>query len=404
MRTAFTHSPASLQLLPANRVIAQLAPAAPPRTHSSYHRFTYPHAAVGVVNDGRRRRLLFVNDGNNPEDGPSVGCTLPQGCTSLPVTITFNVTAWNLPANTVLVHSVAAAGQQGVFMGEIYGIYPFGQGMITITAQPFSVNVLTAPVGIQARSQRAASEQEHALSLRASVPCCVCDRIPAARCRSSERLSPFFSAWWCGRPHGVTIHLHTIRVSAVGAAHPSRPRHLHPSRRQPALDCGAARGATARLHFHIGDARRDERRPAQVHPAAAGGGGAYGHPRDHGGRAADRGYGAQHGHGHGYGYGRTQGRTDGKISRSNELLLFTAFSPFLAHSRTKPRNPQTLLVLGVDPTNQAAASWTQSVTSWQQALNFAVHAPLGQITSPNNNILCVVSLLLPFLACLIARC
>lgn len=69
---------------------------------------TYSGPPPLVVNDGRRRTLLFVNDGRNPVDAAGSGTTPSEVPTQL--TLAVNASAWGLPPGTPLVHNLAADG------------------------------------------------------------------------------------------------------------------------------------------------------------------------------------------------------------------------------------------------------------------------------------------------------
>ena len=83
---------------------------------------------IGVVNDGFRRILLWVNEGYNPMDAtPGAGTCPASGGAKIPCypgygavanTITVDISAWSVPVTATLVHNVVAAGS----MGEVAGI------------------------------------------------------------------------------------------------------------------------------------------------------------------------------------------------------------------------------------------------------------------------------------------
>ena len=63
---------------------------------------------VAVVNDGRRRIFLHVNDGYNPMDSAAYS---PYA--SYPNTVTINIAAWAVPATSTLVHNIVSQGSMG---------------------------------------------------------------------------------------------------------------------------------------------------------------------------------------------------------------------------------------------------------------------------------------------------
>ena len=109
--------------------------------------------AVAVSNDGRRRRLVFVNDGGNPTDSAA---TAPY--VAYPLTATFQIAPWAVPATAALVYNCAAAGS----MGEVCGIALDSSSLlgaitgatiangyyntITVVAPAYSTNVIVAPI------------------------------------------------------------------------------------------------------------------------------------------------------------------------------------------------------------------------------------------------------------------
>ena len=88
-----------------------------------------------VINDGLRRHMVFVNDGTNPTDSTN---TVP----SVPIAVTVNIAAWNLPVGTVLVRNLAAAGS----FGETAQLITTTGNSITFTVPAYSTNQIIAPV------------------------------------------------------------------------------------------------------------------------------------------------------------------------------------------------------------------------------------------------------------------
>lgn len=106
----------------------------------------YP--TIAAINDGRRRHLLIVNDGNNGTDASTV---LP----SKAYTATFNLSAWGMAPATTLVLSTAGASS----FGEVTSYLQVpASGVISMPLPAYTVARLSAPIGSMLETNVSASE------------------------------------------------------------------------------------------------------------------------------------------------------------------------------------------------------------------------------------------------------
>ena len=108
-------------------------------TSPKYPGFNIP--PIAVVNDGRRRVLMFVNEGSNPTDASNAAYV------PVPATFTIDVSAWGLPPGTNLVYTVVGAGSSS----EVAGLLQASPaGVLTIpNVPPYTLCTVSAPMGPQ---------------------------------------------------------------------------------------------------------------------------------------------------------------------------------------------------------------------------------------------------------------
>lgn len=120
---------------------------------SAFPSFLVPPLAV--VNDGRRRTLLIVNEGYNAMDNPSQ-CPVTGGAKELCSTaypsaaalVTLNISAWRVPVTATLLHVAASEFS----FGEVAGILVGAQSAAGQPSIPQPVPFTPSPLGEEGAS------------------------------------------------------------------------------------------------------------------------------------------------------------------------------------------------------------------------------------------------------------